>query len=345
MKYTTLGKSGLTVSEYCLGTMMFGAMGNSDHNDCIRIIHKAIDAGVNFIDTAEFYSAGESEQIVGKALEGRRSDIVLSTKFSNPMRKTPNHLRGSRHRIIEAVEGSLLRLKTDYIDLYQIARFDNQTDLEETMSALSDLVRQGKIRAFGSSMFSADQIVEGHWLAEKRTLLRFRCEQARYSIFSREIEQHVLPACQRYGMGMIVWSPLDGGWLTGRYMNKNDFKNQGRVTTSAANHGVAFDPDAKIVQTKLELLEGLNEIAKESDISLAHMAVAFSLEHPAVTSAIIGPRTMEQMDDLLSSADMRLSSEILNRIDALVPPGSSINGISPTAIPTGILKENRRRKK
>lgn len=343
MDYTTLGKTGITVSKYCLGTMMFGAMGNKDHDDSIRIIHKAIDGGINFIDTADIYSAGESEEIVGKALKGRRNNIVLATKFYAPMGQDKNHFGGSRRWIVEEVENSLRRLNVDYIDLYQIHRFDDRTDLEETMSALSDLVHQGKIRSFGSSMFPADRIVEAQWVAEKRNLLRFRCEQPWYSIFSREIELHVLPACERYGMGVITWSPLDGGWLTGRYLKKDDFDKPGRVTLAAARRGGTFDPEAEIVQRKLALLEGLNAIAIEAGIPLAHMAVAFTLEHPAVTSTIVGPRTMEQLDDLMGCADLRLDAGVMDRIDKLVPPGTSVNGLNMTSRPAGIAKERRRR--
>lgn len=343
MEYTTLGKTGITVSKYCLGTMMFGAMGNKDHDDSVRIIHKAIDGGINFIDTADVYSAGESEEIVAKALKGRRDDIVLATKFYAPMGQDRNNFGGSRRWIMTEVENSLRRLKVDYIDLYQIHRFDDRTDLEETMSALSDLVHQGKIRAFGSSMFPADRIVEAQWVAEKRSLMRFRCEQPWYSIFSREIELNVLPACARYGMGVITWSPLDGGWLTGRYLKKDDFDKPSRVTLAATRRGGKFDPEAELVQKKLALLEGLNGIATEAEIPLAHMAIAFTLEHPAVTSTIIGPRTMAQLDDLMSCADLRLDSAVMDRIDKLVPPGTSVNGLNMTSRPAGISKPNRRR--
>jgi len=342
MHYTTLGKSGINVSQYCLGTMMLGAMGNNDEDDCVRIIHKAMAGGVNFIDSASFYSNGQSEQIVAKALKGRRSQVVLSTKFAGSSAQPPNQRSGSRGNIIEQVDNSLRRLQTDYIDLYQIARFDDHTDLEETQSTLSDLVRQGKIRAFGSSMFSADRIVEGQWLAQSRNLQRFRCEQSCYSIFSREIEQQVLPTCQRYGMGMMVWSPLDGGWLTGRYLDKNDFNQSGRVTRSFAKQGLGFDSQAAIHQYKFELLKGLNSIAEEAGISLTHMAMAFSLEHPGVSSAIIGPRTMAQLDDVMAGAQVRLDKKTLDQIDELVPAGSSINGINATARPMSLLKENRR---
>ncbi len=342
MKYTNLGKSGITVSEFCLGTMMFGQMGNQNQDDCIRIIHKALEGGINFVDTAHFYSAGEAEKILARALIGRRDNVILSTKFSGDLTKNSPKRAGSRNTIIQELDKSLRRLNTDYIDLYQIARFDDQTDLEETISTLSDLVRQGKIRTFGSSMFSADQIVEGQWISQKQNLNRFRCEQACYSIFSREIEQHVLPVCQRYGLGAMVWSPLDGGWLTGRYLKKEDFNKPSRITKFSSKPGVTFDPEANIIQTKLYLLGELNKIAEDANMSLTHMSMAFSVEHPGVTSAIIGPRTMEQLDDLMKCADLRLDKTILDRIDQIVPPGSSINGINMTAYPASLSTIARR---
>lgn len=343
MEMTTLGGTGITVSRYCLGAMMFGAYGNRDHDDCVRLIHKALDAGVNFIDTADVYSAGESEQIVGKALKERRDDVVLASKFYAPMGKAPNMSGGSRRWIIREVENSLKRLGTDYIDLYQIHRFDEKTDLEETMSALSDLMHQGKIRAFGSSMFSPDRIVESHWTAEKRGLMRFRCEQPWYSMFAREVEREVLPTCQRYGMGAITFSPLDGGWLSGRYRSSEDFEKPSRITAMAARVGRKFDPEAELVQRKLALVEALSGVASEAGMPLAHMAIAFVLEHPGVTSAIVGPRTHEQLDDLLSCADLRLSADVMDQIDKLVPPGTSVNGLNMSARPQGMSKPNRRR--
>ncbi len=343
MEYRTLGRSGMQVSRYCLGAMMFGAMGNREHDDCVRIIHKALDSGVNFIDTADVYSAGESEQIVGKALADRRDKVILATKFYGPMGQDRNMMGGSRRWIVREVESSLRRLGTDYIDLYQIHRFDENTDLEETMSALSDLVHQGKIRCFGSSMFPADRIVESHWVAEKRGLLRFRCEQPWYSIFSREVERFVLPACERYGMGAIVWSPLDGGWLTGRYLKPEDLKESSRVVMGARRRGGKFNPESEIIRTKLELANGLNVLAKEAGLSLTHMALAFVLEHPVVTSAIIGPRTYAQLEDLLACADLRLDGALIDRIDDLVPPGTNVNGIDLTSRPAGMRKPARRR--
>src|SRR6201991_387769 len=216
IEHRPLGRTGVSVSKLCLGAMMFGAWGNEDHDESIRIIHAALDAGVNFIDTADVYSAGESEEIVGKALRGRRDDVVLATKAHSPMGTDPNMRGNSRRWIVREVENSLRRLQTDYIDLYQMHRPDPDTDIDETLSALSDLIHAGKIRAIGSSTFPAEQIVEAQWVADRRGYARFRCEQPPYSILVRGIEAAVLPACQRYGMGAIVWSPLAGGWLTGR---------------------------------------------------------------------------------------------------------------------------------
>jgi aryl-alcohol dehydrogenase-like predicted oxidoreductase len=343
MELRTLGKTGISVSRYCLGSMMFGVMGNRDHDDCIAMIHKSLDAGINFIDTADAYSAGESEEIVGKALKGRRDGVVLATKFFIPMDRDPNHRGGSRRWIIEEVENSLRRLDTDYIDLYQIHRFDEATDLEETMSALSDLVHQGKIRAFGSSMFSPDRIVESHWVAERRGLMRFRCEQPWYSIFSRDIERFVLPLCERYGMGAIVWSPLDGGWLTGRYRKPGDLDDKSRIVQFSKMRGGGFDAESETNRLKFQLVEELTKLADEHSIPLPHLALAFTLEHPAVTSTIIGPRTHEQLDDLLSCVDLRLDAAALDRIDRLVPPGTSVNGIDKTSRPSGLSKRSRRR--
>src|SRR5664279_2950867 len=252
MLYRTLGRTGIKVSPYALGAMMFGAaIGNPDHDDSIRIIHKALDAGINFIDTADGYSAGESEEIVGKALKGRRDSVVLATKFNRPMGEDPNQRGASRRWIMTAVESSLRRLQTDHIDLYQIHRPDPDTDIEETLSALSDLVHSGKVRAIGSSTMPASDIVEAQWVAERRGLERFRTEQPSYSILNRGIEAEVLPVSQRYGMETLVWSPLAEGMLAGRLR-----KNQ------------------------------------EAGLPVTHLAMAFAIAHPGVTSAITGPRTM-----------------------------------------------------
>ncbi len=320
MRYRTLGNTGIKVSPLCLGAMMFGARGNPDHDDAVRVIHAALDAGVNFVDTADVYSAGESEVIVGKALAARRDDVVLATKFHGPMGEDPNRAGNSRRWIVRAVEESLRRLGTDWIDLYQVHRPDAATDVDETLGALSDLVHAGKVRAIGSSTFPAEDIVEAQWVAERRGRERFRCEQPPYSIFVRGIEASVLPTCQRYGMGVIAWSPLNGGWLTGRY--RRGAAPTGRRAELTPQR---FDPSTPANQRKLDLVEQLEEAAGAAGIPMTHLAVAFTLAHPAVTAAIIGPRTMEQLADLLPAGDVKLDDATLDRLDELVPPGTNVD--------------------
>jgi aryl-alcohol dehydrogenase (NADP+) len=339
MERTTLGTTGISVSRYCLGAMMFGAWGNRDHDDSIRIIHTALDGGINFIDTADVYSGGESEEIVGTAIKGRRDDVVLATKFVAPMSEDPNQRGSSRRWIMREVENSLRRLDTDYIDLYQAHRPDPTTDIDDTLSALSDLVHQGKVRVIGSSTFPAEQIVEAQWVAERRGRERFRCEQPPYSVFVRGIETSVLPTCQKYGMGVIPWSPLAGGWLTGRYRKDAPKPDTGRARRVPAR----FDYELPENQRKLDLVESLVGLADEAGMSLTHLAMAFVLEHPAVTSAIIGPRTMEQLTDVLDGADVRLSDEVLDRIDALVPPGTNVN-VADTGWEAASLRRSQRRR-
>ena len=322
MRMRTLGGTGIKVSPYCLGAMMFGAWGNPDHEESIRIIHAALDSGINFVDTADVYSAGESEEIVGKALHGRRDSVVLATKAHSSMGEDPNMSGNSRRWIIREVENSLRRLQTDYIDLYQMHRPDPGTDIDETLSALSDLVRSGKVRAIGSSTFPAEQIVEAQWVAQARGHVRFRCEQPPYSIFVRGIEAAVLPTCQKYGMGVIAWSPLAGGWLTGRYRQDTGVDmSSGRAQRLPQR----FDPSLPGNKAKLAAVEELIKIAADAGCSLTHLALAFVVAHPAVTAAIIGPRTMEQLTDLLAGAEVALDDDILDRIDQIVPPGTNLN--------------------
>ena len=318
----TLGGTGIKVSPYCLGAMMFGAWGNPDHEESIRIIHAALDAGINFIDTADVYSAGESEEIVGQALRGRRDDVVLATKAHGAMGQDVNMAGNSRRWIIREVENSLRRLQTDYIDLYQMHRPDPDTDIDETLSALSDLVHSGKVRAIGSSTFPAEQIVEAQWVADRRGYVRFRCEQPPYSMLVRGIEGAVLPACQKYGMGVIAWSPLAGGWLTGRIRQDTGVDMTKGRARRLPNR---FDPALPGNQAKLAAVEELIKIAADAGCSLTHMALAFVTGNPAVTSAIIGPRTMEQLTDLLAGASVTLDDDVLDRIDQIVPPGVTLN--------------------
>ena len=322
MRFRTLGGTGMRVSSYCLGAMMFGSRGNPDHEDCVRIIHTALDAGINFVDTADVYSQGESEEIVGQALRGRREDVVLATKAHGAMGRDINMKGNSRRWLVREVENSLRRLQTDYIDLYQIHRPDQHTDIEETLSALSDLVHSGKVRAVGSSTFLAEQIVEAQWVAEKRNFVRFRCEQPPYSIFVRGIEASVLPACQKYGMGVIPWSPLDGGWLTGRIRQDTGVD---MTTGRARSVPSRFDQSLPGNRAKLAAVEELIKIAADAGCSLTHMAMAFVVAHPAVTAAIIGPRTIDQLTDLLAGASVTLEDDVLDRIDQIVPPGVNLN--------------------
>jgi aryl-alcohol dehydrogenase (NADP+) len=335
MQYRPLGRTGIKVSPYCLGAMMFGGMGNPDHEDSIRIIHRALDAGINFIDTADRYSAGESEEIVGKALKGRRDSIVLATKFHGPMSEDPNMQGNSRRWIIRAVDGSLRRLGTDYIDLYQVHRPSPDTDIEETLSALTDLMRAGKVRAIGSSTFPVSEIVEAQWVAERRGLSRFRTEQPPYSILDRGIERDMLPTCQRYGMGVMVWSPLSKGMLTGKYR-----KGQPMPDSPRARYFTKQFSDER----SLEAVEQLILLAQEAGLSITHLAMAFVMAHPCVTSAILGPRTMQHLDDLLAGAEIRLSEDVLDRIDQIVPPGIDLGLNEANYMPPALVRPELRRR-
>jgi aryl-alcohol dehydrogenase-like predicted oxidoreductase len=301
--------------------MMFGGWGNRDHDDSIRIIHRALDAGINFIDTADVYSAGESEEIVGKALAGRRDNIVLATKAHGVMGQDPNQKGNSRRWLIRECENSLRRLNTDYIDLYQIHRPEPETDVDETLGALTDLIRAGKILYAGSSTFPAAQIVEAQWTAERRGRERFICEQPPYSMLVRGIEAEILPTCQKYGMGVIPWSPLGGGWLSGRYRKGTDLP----VSRRAERLPQRYDLTLPGNQAKLEAAEQLAVLAEQAGLSLVHLAIAFVLNHPGVTAPIIGPRTMEQLETQLGAADVVLTDDILDQIDKIVPPGTNLS--------------------
>ena len=339
MEMRVLGRTGVKVSPLCLGAMMFGAWGNPDHDDSVRIIRRALDAGINFIDTADVYSAGESEQIVGKALAAiDRDSVVLATKAHASMGEDPNSGGNSRRWLIRECDNSLRRLGTDYIDLYQIHRPDPSADVDETLSALTDLIRAGKIRYAGSSTFPAAQIVEAQWVAERRGRERFVCEQPPYSIMVRGIEADVLPACQQYGMGVIPWSPLAGGWLSGRYRKGVDVP----ASTRARMLPQRFDLSLPGNQAKLEAAEQLAVLAEKSGLSLIQLALAFVIQHPAITSAIIGPRTMDHLEGQLEAADVTLDPAVLDRIDEIVPPGTNLNrpdgGYQPPALTTPSLR-------
>ncbi|WP_377271622.1 aldo/keto reductase [Peterkaempfera sp. SMS 1(5)a] len=341
MRYRFLGGTGIEVSAHCLGTMMFGAVGNPDHDDCVRIIHSALDQGINFVDTADMYSAGESETIVGKALRGRRDDVVLATKVHFPMGEGRNRGGNSRRWIVQEVEESLRRLGTDWIDLYQVHRPDHTTDIEETLSVLGDLVHQGKIRAFGCSTFPAEEIVEAHHVAERRGLQRFRTEQPPYSLLARGIEADVLPTVQRLGMSALTWSPLASGFLTGRYRKGRPVDlTAGRAALNPAR----FDPELPVTVAKLDAVEQLVALADDLGCTLPELAVAFPLAHPAVTSVIIGPRTLQQLQDAIKGAALVLDDAALDRIDEIVPPGTDLYHPDGAWTPPALTDPERRRR-
>jgi aryl-alcohol dehydrogenase-like predicted oxidoreductase len=339
-QYRLLGTTGVHVSPLTLGAMMFGAWGNPDHDESIRIIRRALDAGINVIDTADVYARGESEEIVGKAIAGRRDEVVLATKFHGAMSDDdPNRSGSSRRWIIREVEDSLRRLRTDHIDLYQVHRPRPEIDIDDTLSALSDLVHAGKIRYVGTSTFLPSQLVEAQWVAERRGRERPVTEQPPYSILAREVERDVLPTAQKYGLGILPWSPLAGGWLSGRYRRGEQHAVSSRQQRQPARH----DPTLPENRAKLEAVHALQDLADEAGLSLIHLALAFVLEHPAVSSAIIGPRTMEQLESQLGAEKVSLSPDVLDRIDEIVAPGTTINEADRGYAPPALTDPRRRR--
>jgi aryl-alcohol dehydrogenase-like predicted oxidoreductase len=343
MEYRPLGRSGMSVSQLCLGAMMFGSAGNPDHDDSVKIIHRALDAGINFIDTADVYSTGESEQIVGQALaSGRRDGVVLATKAGLPFGQDPNQRGTSRRWITEAVEGSLRRLGTDWIDLYQIHRLDPATDVDETLGVLSDLVHTGKIRAFGASNVPASGIVEAQWTAERRGRERFRTEQPPYSLLTRAAEYDVLPTCLRYGMGVLVFSPLAGGWLSGRYRKGARISGPTSAARGQLFPGV-YDSTNPANAAKLDAADALGALADQAGLTLVQLAIAFVTQHPAVTAAIVGPRTMDHLESYLAADGVELTDDVLDRIDEIVPPADTVNIADNMWRTTALAPASRRR--
>src|SRR5580700_7211407 len=340
MEYRSLGRTGVKVSPLCLGAMMFGAWGTPDHDESVRIFNAALDAGINFVDTADMYSFGESEEIVGKALaQTTREKVVLATKVHGSMGRDPNAQGNSRRWIIAGCENSLRRLGTDYIDLYQIHRPSPDTDIDETLGALTDLVHAGKIRYFGSSTFPAHEIVEAQWVAERRARERFVTEQPPYSILVRGIEADVLPMCQKYNMGVLSWSPLAGGWLSGAFGTGKD--NTSRRSAMLPHH---YDMTLPGNLRKLEAVTALADLAADAGMSLIELSLAFTLAHPAITSPIIGPRTMEHLESQLPALDLRLSTDVLDRIDEIVAPGTDLNDTDVGWVPAAIADPSLRRR-
>ena len=345
MEMRPLGRTGVKVSSLCLGAMMFGEWGNKDHDDSIRVIHAALDAGINFVDTADIYSHGESEEIVGKALAGgRREDVVLATKAHNRMGKDLNTQGNSRRWLVRAVEDSLRRLQTDHIDLYQIHRPSEDTEIEETLDALTDLQRAGKIRYFGTSTFPASQLVQAQWASSTRHSGRFVTEQPPYSILVRGIEREVLPVCQQYGIGTLVWSPLAGGWLSGKYRKDAGAIDTNRAKVMGGAMASRYDVSDPANQRKLDAADALARLAEENGVSLVELAIAFTIRHPGVTSAIIGPRTMDQLTGQLPGADLVLSDDVLDAIDGIVAPGTNVRVDDIGYAPSWLADASQRRR-
>jgi aryl-alcohol dehydrogenase-like predicted oxidoreductase len=336
IEYRALGATGVRVSRFGLGTMVLGAWGNRDLAECTRIVHRAIDAGVNLVDTADVYGAGENEEIVGRAIAGRRDDVVLATKFHGGMGDDVNRRGNSRRWMMRAIDDSLRRLGVDHVDLYQIHRPDPSTSIDETVGALDDLARAGKIRYWGTSTFPAEEIVEARWAAQRCGATGPHTEQPPYSILCRHIERDVLPACRRHGIGVLVWSPLSGGWLTGKYRAAGDAPDGSRAATNPDH----FDGANEAKATSVDRLRG---IAAEAGLSVTHLSLAWAAEHPAVSSVLLGPRTEEQLADLLGAADITLDADTLDAIDGVVAPGSDLNPADAGWTPPGLAARQRRR--
>lgn len=341
--YRTLGATGIKVSALTLGSMNFGQMGNPDHDQCVQMIRKALDAGINCIDTADVHSYGEAEEIIGRALRDiPRDDVVLTSRVGGPMDPSNPHIKrgGSRRWITQAVNDSLSRLGTDYLDLLTINRFDERTAVDETLGALTDLLRSGVVRAIGSCTWPAERIVEAQWAAETRALAKLRVEQPPYSLLVRHPEAAILPTCDRHDVGVMTWSPLRGGWLTGRYRRDQMSLDSPRAKFMPK----AFDSSLPDNQRKLDAVERYLTIAKEAGLSLSHMALAFAGHHPAVSTVCIGPRTDAHLADLLAGADLRLSQDVLDAIDGVVPPGQSIRPTYTGWANHDLLDASRRRR-
>jgi aryl-alcohol dehydrogenase-like predicted oxidoreductase len=334
-----LGATGVAASRLSLGTMLLGRWGRLDDQGSIDLVRAALDAGITVFDTGDVYSDGDSERLLGAALRGRRDDVLIVTKFYGPVDDDPLHRGTSRRWIMQAVEGSLRRLGTDYLDVYLQHRPEPTTDLDETLGALSDLVHQGKVRTIGSSTFPAELIVEAQWTAERRGRERPRVEEPPYSALTRAIERDVLPTCARYGMGVLVWGPLGGGWLTGAVRRGEELPSFGTAPRDPRKYDLSLAEN----QRKLDAVEALAALAAEAGMPLAHLALAFVLEHPAVTSAIVGPADVAELEALLPAVDVRLDPAVLDAIDEIVPPGVNLNHRDPTYEPPGLASTARRR--
>lgn len=339
MQYRTLGRTGVQVSTLALGAMNFGAIGRTTQDEATAIVDAALEGGINVIDTADWYSAGESEKMVGKAIAGRRDDLMLATKAVMPMGDERNHQGASRRWLVAELDNSLRRLDVDHVDLYQIHRWDPKTSDEETLSALTDLRRAGKIRYFGSSTFPAYRIVQGQWAAREHGLSRYVTEQPSYSILQRGIETHVLPVTEEYGLGVLVWSPLASGWLSGAVREGQEITtNRSKVLPER------FDTTIPANQARLDAVERLAKVADEAGLTLIQLALGFVTAHPAVTSALVGPRTLGHLESQLAAADTVLTADVLDAIDEIVAPGVDLSPGEKFDTPPALLDPALRRR-
>jgi aryl-alcohol dehydrogenase-like predicted oxidoreductase len=339
MQYRTLGRTGVQVSTLVLGAMNFGRLGRTTQDEATAMVDAALEGGVNLIDTADMYGQGESEEMVGKAIAGRRDDVVLATKAAMPMGEERNHRGGSRRWLFTALDDSLRRLGVEHVDLYQVHRWDPATGDEETLSALTDLQRAGKIRYFGCSTFPAYRIVQAEWAARERHLSRYVTEQPSYSILQRGIESHVLPVTGQYGLGVLAWSPLASGWLSGAVRAGREI-----TTSRSALMPQRFDLTVPANQARLDAVERLDKVAADAGLTLIQLALGFVTAHPAVTSAIIGPRTMEHLRSQLAAADTVLPADVLDAIDAIVAPGVDLAPDEKFDTPPALLDPALRRR-
>ncbi|MDQ7905124.1 aldo/keto reductase [Phytohabitans sp. ZYX-F-186] len=311
-----LGRTGVLITPLTLGAMNFGRW--QEEGESIRIVHAALDAGITAIDTADVYGQGGSEEILGKALKGRRDDVFLASKFHGQIGDDPRHAGNSRRWIVRAVEASLRRLGTDHLDLYQAHRPDPHTDLLETLRALDDLIHQGKILYYGTSVFPAHQLVEAQWLAEKHGLIAPHTEQLPYSLLVRTVEREVFPVVRRYGVGVISYGPLAAGWLSGGYRIGGPQPRSARAEQIPGRFDITLERN----QRKLAAADALARLAEQNGLTLVDLALGFALNHPAVSSVIIGPRTLEHLEAYLKAATVELGDDVLDRIDEIVAPGT-----------------------
>jgi aryl-alcohol dehydrogenase-like predicted oxidoreductase len=339
MQYRTLGRTGVQVSTLALGAMNFGANGRTTQDDATAIVDAALGAGINLIDTADRYGDGESEEMVGRAIAGRREHVVLATKAYSPMGEDPNQRGASRRWLVTELDNSLRRLDVDHVDLYQIHRWDPTTSDEETLSALTDLQRAGKIRYFGTSTYPAHRIVEAQWAARENHLGRYVTEQPGYSVLQRAVERDVLPVTEQYGLGVLVWSPLAGGWLSGAVRAGREL-----TTNRSAMMPQRFDPAVPANRAKMDAVEQLAKVADQAGLTLIQLALGFATAHPGVTSAIIGPRTPDHLTSQLAAADTVLTADVLDAIDAIVAPGIDLAPDEKYDTPPALLDPTLRRR-